>query len=209
VKLKLTAGFLIASTCLAQNWELGGGVGYGWYQNASIISPAGVATAGIGNRVVATGVVTENLYQHFSGEIRYVYHGGPTLLTSGGAGTGVSAQSHSLTYDVLAHLNPREAWIRPYVAAGIGAKFYDTVGRIPLLQPIPRIGVVTSNSQWVALFDFGGGVKFRVADHVILRADLRDYITSLPDRLFIPAVEGRRSGVLHQITPMIGLSACW
>jgi hypothetical protein len=207
--LKLTAGLWIASACLAQQWEVGGGIGYGWYHNASIISPAGQATAGIGNRLVATVVVTENLYQHFSGEVRYVYHGGPTLLASRGVETSVSGQSHSLTYDVVAQLNPREAWFRPYVVGGIGAKFYDTNGRIFAQQPLARIGVLTTNSQWKPLVDFGGGVKFRLSQHVILRGDLRDYITPFPDRLFVPAANGRRSGVLHQITPLFGVSTCW
>ena len=53
------AGGLITGACFAQNWEAGVGVGYGWYHNGSIISTGGTAAAGIRNRFVATGVVSD------------------------------------------------------------------------------------------------------------------------------------------------------
>jgi hypothetical protein len=207
VKLKLTAGLWIAGVCLAQNWEIGGGVGYSWYHNGSITSSAGTATAGIRNRILATAVITENLYEHFSGEIRYVYNDGPTFLQSSGVSGDIRAQSHSFSYDMLAHLNPRESRIRPYLAGGVGARYYETTGRAPIPQPVPHIAALVPTTQWKALFNFGGGVKIRVTEHIIFRADLRDYLTPFPDRLFLPVANATTHGILQQITPMFGVSA--
>src|ERR1035437_5433746 len=206
VALKLfLAGLLTAGACLAQNWVIGGGLGYGAYRNGAITSSAGSADAGIRNHAIVTGVVTEDLFDHFSGEFRYVYHGGDTFLSSGPAAGGVKAQSHAILYDALFHLKPRTERIRPFVAGGVGAKYYDTTGNVPNPQPVPRIASLTSQSQWKPLFDLGAGVKVRIADRVVVSGEFRDCITVFPDRLFSPASGATRHGMLHQFTPMFSV----
>ena len=74
---------MVAGACGAQNWEVGGGLGYGVYHNGSIISSGGTADAGVRNRFVVTGYASEDLFQHFTGEVRYIYHDGDTFLSSG------------------------------------------------------------------------------------------------------------------------------
>jgi len=206
VALKLLlAGLLAAGACLAQNWVIGGGLGYGAYRNGAIVSSAGTADAGIRNHAVVTGVATEDLFDHFSGEFRYVYHGGDTFLASGSSTGAVKAQSHAILYDALIHWKPRSERIRPFVAGGFGAKYYDTTGAVPSPQPLPKIASLTSQSQWKPLFDLGGGVKVRIADHVVVSGDFRDYITVFPDRLFSPVTGATRHGMLHQFTPMFSV----
>jgi opacity protein-like surface antigen len=205
VTTRLAIGFLFSASCFAQHWEIGGGSGYGWYHNGSIISPGGAATAGIRNRFIVTGAVSEDLYEHFSGEIRYVYQDGDTFLQNSTARGSVQAQSHTFTYDALFHFRERHEKIRPYVAGGAGGKYYETTGPTPLVQPLPRIAGLTTNSQWKAVFDFGGGVKFKVAEHFVIRADVRDYLTTFPNRLFSPVANAATRGIFHQITPMIGV----
>jgi hypothetical protein len=206
VALKIfLAGLLLAGASLAQNWVIGGGVGYGAYRNGVITAAAGRADAGIRNHALVTGVVTEDLFDHFSGEFRYVYHGGDTFLSSGSTEGAVQAQSHAVLYDVLLHWKPRTARIRPFAAGGVGAKYYDTTGRIPSPQPLPRIASLTSQSQWKPLFDFGAGVKLRIADGVVVSGDFRDYITAFPERLFSPASGATRPGMLHQFAPMFSV----
>jgi opacity protein-like surface antigen len=210
---KLAIGLFLAAACLAQpseeKWEIGGGAGYGWYHNGSIISSGGTATAGIRNRFVATAVACENLYEHFSGEIRYVFHDGDTFLQSGPIRGTVQAQSHSFTYDVLFQIRKRRERVRPYAAAGVGAKYYVTTGPFPIPQPLPGIATLTTNNQWMALFDVGGGVKIRLSDHFLVRADFRDYITTFPSHLFSPVAHATTRGVFHQFTPMLGIGATW
>jgi len=159
---------------MAQNWEIGGGVGYGAYKNASISGPGGTADAGVRNAYTVTGVANEDLFEHFSGEFRYIYHAGETFLQSGSAQGSVQARSHTVTYDILLHFKPRNNRIRPYLAGGVGAKYYETTGTVPRPQPVPAVAGLTTQSQWKPAFDFGGGVKVRVTDHVVVRGDARD-----------------------------------
>ncbi len=198
----LLAGFLFAGVCFAQNWVIGGGLGYGAYKNATITSSGGTADAGIKSQMVVTGAVSEDLFEHFSGEFRYVYHAGDNFLKSGSTEGAVKAQSHTFVYDALIHLRPRAERIRPFVAGGFGAKYFDTTGNPPSPQPLPKIASLTSQSQWKPLFDVGGGVKIRVNDHVVASGEFRDYIALFPERLFSLAGGATRSGILHQFTPM-------
>jgi hypothetical protein len=199
------AGLLAAGACLAQNWTIGGGLGYGAYRNGTISSSGGSADAGIRNSAVVTGAVTEDLFDHFSGEFRYLYHGGATFLSSGAATGEVKAQSHAVFYDALIHFKPRTARIRPFVAAGVGARYYDTTGNVPSPQPLPRIASLTGQSQWKPLFDLGAGVKVRIAEHVVVSGDFHDSITAFPDRLFSLANGVARLGVLHLFAPMFSV----
>jgi hypothetical protein len=206
VALKIfLAGLFTVGACLAQNWVIGGGLGYGAYRNGVITSAGASADAGIRNHAIVTGVVTEDLFDHFAGEFRYVYHGGGTFLGSGPSAGGVRAQSHVFLYDALIHLKPRTARIRPFVAGGVGAKYYDTTGSVPNPQPLPRIASLTNQSQWKPLFDFGVGVKMRIADRVVVSGDFRDCVTAFPDRLFSPVPGATRQEMLHQFTPMFSV----
>jgi hypothetical protein len=190
---------------MAQGWEIGAGVGYGAYRNGAIISPNGTAEAGIRNSRVFTGVVNQDMSDRFSGEVRYIYHAGETFLASGSVRGSVTAQSHAVHYDILVHAAPRDRRLRPFVTGGIGAKLYETTGSTPSPQPLPRIAGLTNQSQWRPVYVFGGGVKLRVKEHLILRGDVRDYLTGFPDNLFAPAAGAVMHGLFHQITPMVGL----
>ena len=205
VTSKLVVGLLIAGACGAQDWEIGGGLGYGVYHNGSIISTGGTADAGIRNRFVATVYVTEDLFEHFSGEVRYVYHDGDSFLSSGSVQGTVQAQSHSMMYDALIHFKPRASRIRVFVGGGLGAKYYDTTGPAPSPQPLPKIAALTSESQWKPLFDVGGGVRIRIKEHFSVRGDLRDYITTFPNKLYAPVANATTRGIFHQFTPMFGI----
>jgi opacity protein-like surface antigen len=198
-------GLLGAGACFAQHYEIGGAIGYGVYHNGSIVSPGGTADAGIRNSFAAGAVIGDDLYDHFSGEIRYLYHDGDSFLSAGSAKGTVQAQSHALNYDVLFHLKPRRERIRPYAAAGIGGKFYDTTGSAPVPQPLPKIAALATQSGWKPLFTVGGGVKIRISDHVMVRGDVRDYITMFPEKLFTPVSGASEHGFFHQFTPLFGL----
>jgi len=203
----LSAACLAAAACSAQpRYELGGTIGYGVYRNASINSPNGTATAGIQNRFVAGGLLCEDLYEHFSGEVRYLYQDGDPFLSLGSRKGNIQGQSHAVHYDLLLHPTPRESRIRPFAAAGVGAKYFRTTGPEPNPQPAPQVADLVKNNQWVWLVTVGGGVKVRVVDHVIVRGDFRDYISPFPTRLFVPTTGGTDRGIFHQFTPTFGLS---
>lgn len=203
---KLAAFFLWTSVCFAQQYEFGGTIGYGFYRNTSVGTPDGTVATGIGNRLVFGAVLTEDQYQHVSGELRYLFqHGGP-FVSQDGQKVSISGQSHTVTYEILLHLKNRNARLRPYVAIGGGIKYFQPTGSNPAVQPFPGIVTLTNAGElrWVA--SPGAGVKYRASRHVILRADFRDYINPFPHKLFIPVQGARGRGILHQFTPLFGVS---
>ncbi len=202
----LVCCLLAAPLCLAQNWELGGFIAYGVYRNGSIDSFAGTAVAGIRNRFAAGAVLGQDMYEHISGEVRYTYHDGDPFLKSGGVSTNLQGQSHALHYDLLLHAWPREARLRPFVAIGAGIKEYVVTGPDNPFQPLHAIGVVISSNDLKFIFDAGFGVKYSLSDHLVARFDFRDYITPFPKKVLVPAPFATASGLLHQFTPMFGLS---
>lgn len=92
----LTATALCAAACFAQDREIGGAIGSGVYRNGSIYAVGGKAGAGIRNRFAAGVVFAEDLYDHISGEIHYLYPDGHPFLSSGGARTDMQGRSHTL-----------------------------------------------------------------------------------------------------------------
>ena len=197
---------LFAAGCLAQDTEIGGAIGYGVYRDGSIYAPGGKAEAGIRNRFAAGVVFGDDLYNHLSGEIRYLYHDGHAFLSAGGVKADMQGQSHTFTYDLLFHLKEREHRIRPFFVAGGGVKGYVVAGPAPLPQPIPNIASLVTVDEWKPVISLGGGVKFRFYKNIILRGDFRDYLTTFPRRQIVPAANGTARGIFQQFTPFFGVS---
>ena len=204
--LKVLAGLFCAGACLAQQYELGGAFGYGVYTDGSVISPGGTATAGIRNRFAGGGVFCENLFEHVSGEMRYLYHDGDPFISTGTVRGTIQGQSHAFNYDVLFQARGRQSRLRPYVAVGVGAKYYVTTGPAPNPQPMSKIAGLVATNQWRVLVTGGAGVKYRFTDHVLMRVDFRDYVTAFPTHIIVAAPTGTDKGIFHQFTPFFGVS---
>jgi hypothetical protein len=200
------AVFLWAAACFAQRFDLGATIGYGWYRNGTVIAPGGTATAGIGNRFAVGAAFGEDLYEHISGEVRYLYQAGDPFLSSGGKKATMQGQSHAVHYDLLFHLKPRDARVRPYGTVGGGIKYFRITGPAPQPQPFPAIASLAANNQVLWLVTAGGGVQYRLARYALLRGEFLDYISPFPNKLFIPARGGTDRGIFHQFTPMVGVS---
>jgi hypothetical protein len=195
-----------AAACSAQQWEIGGAAGFGFYRNGTIYAPAGKATAGFRSRFVAGVVIGENRYEYLTGEVRYTYHDGDPFMAAGGIRTNLQGQSHSLHYDVLFNTRPRREKVRPYFAAGIGAKYYVVSGPENPSQPLSNIGSLKSIDELKPLFSLGGGVKIRLRPEVLLRFDFRNYITTFPKKQIQPVPFATPRGIFQQFTPMVGIS---
>jgi hypothetical protein len=190
---------------LAQEYEIGAAGGYGIYRNASVDTANGNATAGVRNRFAVGAVGCQDMYEHISGELRYLYQDGDPFVSSGGVRGNVQGQSHAIDYALLFHVKKREARLRPYFEAGLGAKYYRVTGPAPAVQPLPNIVTLANTSQWRILGVFGGGIKYRVHKRLVLRVDFLDYVTPFPGSLFVPAAGGTGRGILHQLTPLAGI----
>ncbi len=202
----LAVAALCAGGCAAQQYEVGGAIGYGIYRNGTVFSPSGTAQAGIRNRFAAGFVIGEDLYEYVSGEIRYLYQDGHPFLSGGGVKTDIQGQSHAFHYDLLFHFQKRESRLRPFIALGAGAKDYVIAGPAPAQQPLSGIATLTASDQWKFLATAGVGVKYRLQKHVLLRFDLLDYMTGFPRRQIAPASGNTARGIFQQITPLFGAS---
>lgn len=194
------------NACSAQQWQLGAGVGYGIYNNGTIFAPAGTATAGVRNRFAVSVWASQDVTEYIGGEVRYTYQDGDPFLSVPGTKTNLQGQSHAFDYNVLFRLRPKEAALRPYVATGIGAKLYVITGPPNPAQPLRNIAVLTTNNQAVVLVTLGGGLNYEVSHRVALRLEFLDYITPFPKRYIQPAPLATARGILHQFTPLLGVS---
>jgi hypothetical protein len=59
---------------------------------------------------------------------------------------------------------------------------------------------------WKVAFTAGGGIKYRLLPHMLLRAEFRDYITTFPRQEIVPAPHNTARGIFEQFTPLFGLS---
>lgn len=204
-----TAAFFVASlisVAFAQQYEVGADIGYGLYRNGTIFSSAGTAQAGIRNRFAAGIVLGDEFSEYVSGEFQYLYHDGHPFLQAPGVKSDIQGQSHALTLDVLFHLKRRGERLRPFVEAGAGGKDYVIAGPAPFPQPIPQIASLVTNDVWKVVFNVGGGVKYTLRPHLLLRAEFRDYITTFPRQQIVPAPHNTARGIFEQFTPLFGIS---
>ena len=200
-------GLLLACAlgCAGQSWEIGAAAGYGLYRNASVYAPDGKATAGISNRFTLSGVLGQDRFEYFSGEVRYLYQDGDPFLRASSGKTNIQGQSHAIHYDLLAHFSPRRARIRPYLAVGLGAKWYIANGPENPTQPLSDIALLAHTTDLKGLLTAGGGVKLRFGG-VLVRLDFRDYITPFPKKLIVPVPFATARGLFQQFTPLVGVS---
>jgi len=198
--------FLPAVFAQDTRYEVGANVGYGFYRNGTIISAGESATAGIRNRFAAGVTLGYDFSNYVSGEFDYLYHDGHPFLQAPGVKVDIQGNSQAVTGEVLFHFKPRDHRWRPFVAGGAGAKDYVIAGPEPFPQPIPQIATLTANDVWKVVFTVGGGIKYRLQQHVLLRAEFRDYLTTFPRQQLVPAPHNTARGIFEQFTPLFGVS---
>ena len=197
---------LFCESACGQQYEIGANIGYGFYRNGTIYSGSGTAQAGIRNRFAAAIIGGDELSRYVSAEFRYLYHDGHPFLQAPGVKSDIQGQSDVLTGELLFHFKKREHRLRPFLAGGSGAKEYIIAGPAPFPQPISQIASLTANDVWKVAFSVGGGVKFRLVPHMLLRAEFRDYLTTFPRQQIVPAAHNTARGIFEQFTPLFGVS---
>ncbi len=207
MKKKLLFPFLLAAaSCAAQQWEVGGALGYSFYRNATFTTPAGNGSAGFLNGFMFSIVGGHDMYRFIGGEFRYSRIENEGKLRLNGQEARLDGESHAFHYDFLFHAAPRNAWVRPFVAVGGGAKLYRGTGQDRAAQTLLQYGALTRTSETQPLVSAGAGVKVRLGPNALLRVEMRDYATPFPDNVITPLRSSRISGWLHDIVPMAGIS---
>jgi opacity protein-like surface antigen len=204
--MRFVVVILFAGAAFGQQYEIGANVGYGFYRNGTIYSASETAQAGIRNRFAAGIILGDEFSDYVSAEFRYLYQDGHPFLQAPGVKSDIQGQSDALTIELVFHFKTREHRLRPFLAGGSGAKEYVIAGPEPFPQPIPQIASLTANDVWKVVFSVGGGVKFRLLPHMLLRAEFRDYLTTFPRQQIVPALHNTARGVFEQFTPLFGVS---
>jgi Outer membrane protein beta-barrel domain len=200
----LTLG--LAGLSQAQEWEIGGIAGAGFSNGLGVAAAAASATTGFKSGGAFGVFAGSNLYPHLSGEIRYTYQMNDLKLSSNGTEVGFSGVSHAISYDLLYHPAPKRSKLQPFVAAGAGVKLYRGTGKEQAYQPLSNFAYLTHTQDLRPLITAGGGFKYRISEHLIFRAEVRDFITPFPNKVITPAPGAKVSGWLQDFVPMFGLS---
>jgi opacity protein-like surface antigen len=204
--MRYVAFILFSGAAFGQQYEIGANIGYGFYRNGTIYSASGAAQAGIRNRFAAGIILGDEFSNYVSAEFRYLYHDGHPFLQASSVKSDIQGQSDALTGELLFHFKTREHRLRPFLAGGAGAKEYIIAGPEPFPQPISPIASLIANDVWKVVFSVGGGVKFRLIQHMLLRAEFRDYLTTFPRQEIVPAPHNTARGIFEQVTPLFGVS---
>ena len=180
--------------------------GYGWYANPSIVNANGSIQASFAPKGVMGGVFGQNMYEHFGGEVRYLFQfGGPQLQSQGGH-VSSTGYTNLLTYDVLFHMTNREAKVRPYVAGGAGIKIFTGNDLRSIGQPLAGFALLTPATQVEPVISAGGGVKYMLSKHAVLRLEFRTYMSPPPDEIFRPTRASNMRGWIYNFVPLGGVS---
>ena len=191
--------------CAAQQWELGGALGYGIYKNQQVTSGTTEGTAGFGHGLAFSINGGQDLYRYIGGEIRYTHRTNDLKLSSEGTDVRFSGESHAIHYDLLLNTAPKGSRIRPFVAVGGGLKVFRGTDQESEFQPLNHLAVLTRTHQVKPLISVGAGLRIALSRNGLLRLDVRDYITPFPDEVIVPVPPARIKGWLHDFVPMIGI----
>lgn len=155
-------------------------------------------------------VLGQTLGGRLGGEFRYLYSRNDLKIDAGSDSGELGHQSHTVHYDLLYYFSDSDAKVRPYIAGGLGVKYYQGSGTEEPFQPGMDLALLTATTQAMFVGDVGVGVKIRVGSNGVFRIEFRDYMTGVPDDV-ITAAPGASidGGILHQFTPVFGYSWVW
>jgi hypothetical protein len=190
----------------AQNREIGVLGGGAFLPGVPVQGAPVSVSAGLGPGAVAGAFFGQDLYSHWSGEIRYLFELRNLRLASGSASASFFGRAHVRQYELRYHLRPRSERVRPFLAAGGGMKLFQGTGDETAYQPLMQYAWLTRTQELKPLLTVGAGLKFYVARRMILHLDLRDQITGFPSRMIAPAPGMAIKGWLHDFVPTAGLS---
>jgi hypothetical protein len=201
--------FVLAATgsLRAQQWEFGGTGGFGFLSTVSA-NGSGLpsATTGFEQGMAAGAYVGQTISAHLGGELRYSYLQSNLEIADGGSKATFSGYAHALHYDLIIHSNRRGARQQIFAAIGGGFKIFEGTGQQEAYQPLNQYGYFANARVLKPMVSVGGGVKHALTSKIILRTEVRDYITPFPTNLIAPAPGVKFGRILQDLVPMVGIS---
>jgi hypothetical protein len=195
----------LAPFAMGQKWEFGGGVGGGFYTSQDVTSASSSASAKIGSNLAGSLWMANNNHSMSGGELRFDYQLGSLELNGNGSSASFAARSYGIHYDALWYATPNGSRVRPFVAAGVGAKVYVGTGAPQAYQPLSNLAILTHDQDVLPMISAGGGVKMQVGSRVQLRVELHDYITPFPKRVITPNTGAKVGGWMQDFVPSVGI----
>jgi hypothetical protein len=195
-----------AAVLSAQNWEVGGSVGYNRTFDVKVVRDGVSGETGFKSGVAFGGLLGNDVTDRIGGEVRYTFMKSDLRVSSGSVEATAAAQSHALHYDFLVHAAPRGESVRPFAAFGAGVKYLRGTGVEPVFQPLSSLVVLTHTNEALPVISAGGGLKFSLSRRVLARIDFRDYMTPYPNALLALPPNSRAGGWMHNLVVMVGIS---
>jgi opacity protein-like surface antigen len=189
----------------AQTHEIGVLGGGGFLPGVPVAGAPSSVSAGFQSGPVVGASFTQNMYSRLSGEISYLFELSNLQVSSGSDSATFSGRAHVLQYQLLYHLQPRNARVRPYVAVGGGMKIFEGAGAEAAYQPLMQYAYLTRTRELKPLLTFGGGVRVALRGRMAARFDLRDQLTTFPTKVISPAPGMAINSWLHDFVPTVGV----
>jgi hypothetical protein len=206
--LCVAVALVAAPSVHAQRWEFGGGGGGSFYNSQTISGSRGSVDAGFNTGFAGTAYLGQ-AGNRFGGEVRYTYLKNDMDLNGSGKSFTFGGQSQAIHYDFLVFMTKSGSKTRPYVSVGGGVKGYQGTGPDMAVQPLGSIAVLTRTTQWKPMLSFGGGVRFQLGEHLVLRTDLKVYTTQVPQDVITPVNDSKVSGWYFNFVPLVTLAYAW
>ena len=194
-----------AASALAQGWEFGAVGGYSLLNDVSVTAPTGTATAGFAPGFVAGAFAGENISNRLSGEIRYEFMQSDLKLSAAGQTAQFSGVAHAIHYDFVFHASRGESPVQFFASVGGGAKIFDATGAAQAYQPLSQYGYFTDTHSIKPMGTVAAGLSFRIGPKLVLRTEIRDYMSSFPEAVLTPPPGVKYGGFLNEIVPMVSL----
>jgi len=115
----------------------------------------------------------------------------------------VDLRVQHVSFSGLVSATGREAGVRPFFSAGIGAVVYQPTAEGKGV--VESVVGVRPRSDTRFAFNVGAGVRVRVAGRFGLRWDIRDYISGIPD-FGLPGDILKARGKFHNLVHLVGVS---
>ncbi len=207
MKTTIIAALLLTApaAAFAQKWEYGAVGGFGFLNTVPVTGATGSATAGFKPGFAAGGFIGQNLYSHFSGEVRYEFMQSDLQLSSGGQKAQFTGVSHALHYDVLYHVGHSEAPVQFFGALGGGLKEFGGTGTEAAVQPLSQFGYFTKTRTVKMLLTVGAGFTCRVSPSISIRGEVKDFVSGFPTAVLTPPPGVKYGNILHELVPMVSI----
>jgi len=205
----MAAAATMASGAQAQEWEAGVIGGFGYSPDLTVKNATISAATGVKKGAAIGFYAGEDMYRYFSGEANYLYRTGDLKLQGAGQNVSFGAHTHLITGDILAHFRPVGSRIRPFVSFGGGIEILQGTGQESATQPLGNLAALTATREVLPVGAAGIGVKIKVSKHLLVRVQVRDYISQTPNDVIAPAPGASLSGLRQDVIGTGALGLTW